>query len=217
MNMPHAMNSPKPSPPAPLVRWALLCAVLAVAGCNLVPPALEDPTRYYVLSDSSPAAAAQGGARIGLGPVRLEGYLKRREMVVRTGANQVEFKDYRRWAEPLDAAITRVVRSSLLASAGVSQAWVPPFPVDQDRDFDVSIEVTRCEGAATGSGKYVASLSAVIEISTSGANPHLVARRLFTAPDEAWDGRDFDRLAALLSVDAAALGRDVLAGIPPKN
>jgi len=192
-----------------------------VAGCNVVAPPQDDATRYYILSDSAPAAAqggqSQGGARVGLKAVRLEGYLRRREMVVRTAANEVDFKDYRRWAEPLDAAIGRIVQSRLLASPAVSQVWVEPFPVDQDRDYDVSIEITRCEGAVSPSGNYVASLSASIEVSTSGPNGHVVARRSFSAPDEAWNGTDFDRLAALLSGDAAALGRDVLAGIPAKN
>jgi uncharacterized lipoprotein YmbA len=212
------MNLPKASHYGPLLRWASLCVVGVVAGCNVVPPAQDDPTRYYVLSDSAAAAPqAQGGVRIGLRTVRLEGYLKRHEMVVRTGANEVEFRDFRRWAEPLDAAVARIVRSELLASPEVSQVWLEPFPLEQDRDFDVSIEVTRCEGAVGSSGKYMASLSALIEVSTSGANAHVVARRIFTAPEGAWDGRDFDRLAALLSGDAAALGRDVLAAIPARN
>ncbi len=215
------MNLKKSSCPRALARGALLCLMGAVAGCNVVPPPQEDATRYYILSDSAAlggqAGAAQGGLRIGLRTVRLEGYLKRRDMVVRTGPNEVDFRDYRLWAEPLDAAIARAVQSSLLASPGVSQAWIEPFPVDQARDFDVSIEVTRCEGAVAPSGKYVASLSAIVEISTSGANAHVVARRMFEAPEQAWDGIDFDRLAALLSGDAAALGRDAFAAIPARN
>jgi len=212
----NVMNLPKTSD-----RCVLLLILGFVAGCNVVPPATDDPTRYYILSDSAPAAAqggqAQGGARIGLRTVGLQGYLRHREMVVRTAANEVEFRDYRRWAEPLDAAIARVLQSTLLASSAVSRAWVEPFPVDEDRDFDVAIVITRCEGVASPSGKYAASLSATIEISTAGANPRLVARKLFVAPNGAWDGRDFDRLASLLSGGVAALGREVLADIPARN
>ena len=99
----------------------------------------------------------------------------------------------------------------------MSQAWIEPFQADQDRDFDVSMEITRCEGAVGPAGRYVASLSAVVEISTTGASPRVVARTVFTAPDEAWDGADFDRLAGLLSGDVAALGREIAAEIPAKN
>jgi uncharacterized lipoprotein YmbA len=215
------MNLPTKSLPRSLIRCAFICALGIVAGCNVVPPAQDDPTRYYILSDSAPAAPqggpSQGGLRIGLKTVRLEGYLRHREMVVRTAANEVEFRDFRRWAEPLDAAIAHILQSRLLASPAVSQAWVEPFPVDQDRDFEVSIAVTRCEGTATRSGDYVASLSAMVEISTSGANGHVVARKLFVAPDAAWNGTNFDRLAALLSADVASLAQEVLAAVPARS
>ena len=117
----------------------------------------------------------------------------------------------------LERAIGRALQSDLLASPGVSQVWAEPFPGDGERDFDVSVEVTRFEGAATGSGRYVASLSAIIEISAPGANPRIVARRQFTAPDESWAGGDFARLAGLLSADVAALAREVLAEAPAKG
>lgn len=205
------------SPPAAL-RWLLLGLAGAFAGCNVVPPPQDDPTRYFVLAGvpASPGPV-QGSLRIGLRSVRLASYLNRREMVVRVGANEVEFRDYRRWAEPLDAGISRVVRSALLASGQVAQAWGEPFPVDLVRDYDVAIEVTRCEGAENGSGRLEASLSAVVEIWTAGPDPRPVARRVFTAPAQAWNGRDFDRLAGLLSNDAAALGREILGALPAKN
>jgi uncharacterized lipoprotein YmbA len=215
------MKLPTTPRPRPLARLALVCAVGLVAGCNVVPPAQDDPTRYYVLSDSAPAAPqagpSQGGARIGLRAVQLEGYLRRREMVVRTGSNEVEFRDYRRWAEPLDAAIARILQARLQSSPAVAQAWVEPFPVDQDRDFDVSVAVSRCEGSASRSDRYVASLSATIEVSTAGPNAHVVARRVFAAPDAAWNGSDYERLAALLSADVAQLAQEVLAAVPAKN
>src|SRR5271156_182930 len=117
------MKLPTTPRPRSLARFALVCAVGLVAGCTVVPPAQDDPTRYYVLADSAPAAAqagpSQGGARIGIRAVQLEGYLRRREMVVRTGSNEVEFRDYRRWAEPLDTAIARIMQARLQASPAV--------------------------------------------------------------------------------------------------
>jgi uncharacterized protein len=205
--------------PGPAVPGLLLGLLFALAACNVVQPAQDDPTRYFVLSDSGAPAgqAAAGGLRIGLHAVKLEGYLKRREMVVRTGPNELEFRDFRRWAEPLDAGIARVVRSRLLASPDVAQVLAEPFPVDQDRDYDVSIEVHRCEGSVAPSGKSVATLAATIEISTVGASPRVVARRSFVAADAPWDGSDFDRLAGLLTADVAAMGQEILAAVPPKS
>jgi uncharacterized lipoprotein YmbA len=196
-----------------------LAALSILAGCNLVQPAQDDPTRYFVLSDPSAQAAqapAPGAVRIGLCTVKVESYLKKREMVVRTGDNEVQFQDYRRWAEPVDAAISRVLRLRLLGAPGVAQVSAEPFPIGQDRDFDVAVEIRTFEGSATASGKYAASLSATIEISTAGDNPRVVARKVFTAPEAAWDGRDYDRLAQLLSSDVSALGDEILADLPPK-
>jgi uncharacterized lipoprotein YmbA len=159
---------------------------------------------------------AQGGLRLGLRAIKLDGYLKHRSMIVRTGPNEVRFEDYRLWAEPIDAAISRALRSSLLAAPAVAQVFVEPFPFDQVRDYDVSIEVTRFEGALSA-GKYEARMAATIEISTSGANARVVSRRTFEAPAEAWDGADFGQLAALLNRDVASLAQEVAADIPARD
>src|ERR1022692_2203745 len=166
---------------------------------------------------AAPRPAAPGGLRIGLNAVVLGSYLDHPAIVVRTGANEIRFEDFRRWAEPLNAGIARVLRSRLLASPDVAQVYAEPFPVDQERDFDVSVRVVRCEGAGTPEGRYVASLEATIEISSAGAAPRVLSRRVFVAPDAAWDGSDFGRLASLLAADVDSLAREVLAGIPPKS
>jgi uncharacterized protein len=214
------MTQPILSRLRPLCPFAVVGLLGLLAACNVVPPPEDDPTRYFVLSDpvsTAVAATVAGGARIGVREVKLESYLKKKEMVVRTGENEIEFRDFRRWAEPLDAAIVRVLRRRLLDAAGVAQVYTEPFPTDQDRDFDVTIDVRRCEGLLTSSGKYVASFAAMVEVSTAGSGAHVVSRKLFTAPDAAWDGKDFDRLANLLSADVSALGQEVLAVISAKN
>jgi uncharacterized lipoprotein YmbA len=203
-----------------LVPGALAGLLGLLAACNVVPPASDDPTRYFLLSDPPPAvvqAPAAGAVRIGLKEIGLESYLRKKEMVVRTGENEVEFRDFRRWAEPLDASIVRVLRLRLLGAPGVAEVFAAPFPADQARDYDVTIEVRRCEGAATPAGGFVASFAAMVEISTAGADPHPVSRKLFTAPDAAWDGRDFERLASLLSADVSAVAQEIVAGIPARN
>jgi uncharacterized lipoprotein YmbA len=205
-----------------LLRPAVLgLAVLALlSACNIGTPAQDDPTRYYLLSDvaalSSTAATAPAGARIGLHAIVIESYLKRREMVVRTDDNEVDFKDYRRWAESLDSAVGRVLRASLVAAPGVANVASEPFPIDQDRDYDVAVEVRHCEGVA-GPGGFSASFAATIEIWTAGNSPHLVTRKTFVAPAAPWDGSNYDHLASLLSADISALGQEIAAALPPKS
>jgi uncharacterized lipoprotein YmbA len=206
------------------IRLPALCAalgLLASAGCNVVPPPQADSTRFFVLSGSelpllAAAQAPAGTLRIGIRTVRLESYLDHKEMVVRTGANEIRFEDFRRWADPLDSALTRIVRSRLLLAPAVAQVYAEPFPVDQARDFDVAIDVIRFEGAAGADGKYSASMAAVIEISTAGPGSKIVSRKLFEAPADGWDGKDFDRLAALLRGDVDLLAQEVASELPAK-
>jgi uncharacterized lipoprotein YmbA len=203
---------------------ALSLLGLAVLGllsaCNIGAPAQDDPTRYYLLSDSAALSttpsASPTGARIGLHAIVIEGYLKKREMVVRTGDNEVDFKDYRRWAEPLEAAVSRILRASIVAAPGVANVASEPFPIDQDRDYDVAVEVRHCEGLV-GPGGASASFAATFEIWTAGNTPRLVARKTFVAPAAAWDGSNYDRLASLLSADISALGQEIAATLPPKS
>ncbi len=210
------------NPPSRAVARLAAAGLLALAGCNVIPPAQEDATRYFVLSGATPAAAEPGQApagstlRIGLRTVRLESYLSKRQMVVRAGPNEVRFEDFRRWAEPLDAAITRIVRARLLSAPAVSQVLAEPFPFDQARDYDVSIDIVRFEGSLAADGKYSASVTAVIEISTTGADSRVVSHRIYEAPALEWDGSDFGRLAALLNSDVGSLAQEVASELPPK-
>jgi uncharacterized lipoprotein YmbA len=195
----------------PLSPVLLGLGLLLLAGCDVIPPPQADPTRFYVLSDGppAPAEAATSGLRIGLRSVELAGYLKSPDLIVRRGPNELSPQDYARWAEPLDAGIARLVRDQLRADPAVSRVYLQPFPLDADRDYDVGISVGRCEG-----GAGAAHFTAVVEISTAGATPHLVARRTFVAPDAAWDGHDFGQLAGLLSADVQALGKDIVSALP---
>jgi uncharacterized lipoprotein YmbA len=211
----NPMNEPRTSPFGRLAAAVLLGGL---AACDVIPPPQEDATRYYVLSAGPAQAAspAQGAARVGLKSVKLEGYLRRREMVVRTGANEVAFRDYRRWAEPLESAVARELTAGMLASPSVAQVYAEPFLSGQERDYDVSVEITRLEGDAQ-SGRFAASLSAVVVISTAGDSPRVVAHRVFTAPAAAWDGSNYDQLAALLSRDVAELAKAIVADLPPRG
>ena len=207
----------------PLVPFLLGCLLLA-AGCDgIIPPPQADPTRYYVLSGqalpASPAAAVPAGRlRIGLRTVELASYLRTRSMIVRRGPNELALDEYHRWAEPLGDGIARVLRARLLANPAVGSAAMQPFAFDADRDYDVTVTVLHCEGSLPPDGRGVAYFEALVEIATPGPNPRIVARRVFSAPQESWNGSDFDRLAGLLSEDAGLLGQEIgtaLTSAPP--
>ena len=90
----------------------------------------------------------------------------------------------------------------------MARLYTQPFPLDADRDYDVAVTILRCEGGTASRGR-IADFAAIIEITTAGAEPHVVARRTFVAPAAAWDGGNFAQLAALLSADVDALGQEI--------
>jgi hypothetical protein len=205
-----------------LVRIGLLCAclgALAAGGCKILPDATVDPTRYFVLDGppaTEPAVARIAGAhQLGLRSVELPGYLRNhKDMVVRTGANELRFEEFARWAEPLDSGLNRVLKERLLSMDTIGGVSTYPFSVDVRRDYDVAIRVLNCEGLSVGGKAGVARFAAAYDIIASGAGGQVVARRIFTAPDQPWDGRDFGSLAKLLSDEMARLAIDIAANLP---
>jgi uncharacterized lipoprotein YmbA len=191
---------------------SLLVLGLFLAGCSgLIPAPQTDPTRYYVLTGPPLAPAAAGGhLRVGLHTVEIATYLKSPDMIVRQGMNEIFLQDYARWGEPLEAGIGRILRDRLRTATAVERVYPQPFPLDAERDVDVTVTVVRCEG---GNGPRVARFAATIEL-TKPSDGSLLARRTFVAPDAAWDGKNFDALAGLLSADVDALGREIVAALP---
>jgi hypothetical protein len=175
---------------------ALFGAALLLAGCNVIPPPQADSTRTYVLTETLPSGQASGipaagRLRVGLKRVELGSYLDTSDMVVREGPNQIELKDYARWAEPLDAGIARILQDQLSAAPAIGRVYVQPFPFDAERDYDVRIVVLRCEGSIATGRRAAANFAASIEITTPGPESKVVARRIFVPPGEAWDGHDY--------------------------
>ena len=201
----------------------LALAASALTSCNVIPAAQNDPTKFYVLSASAgPAAEPPGGntpaatkkVRLGLRTVEVAHYLKGPEMVVRSGSNEVTMQDYARWAEPIQDGVARLLREQLAGAPNVARLDVPPFPLDQTRDYHIAVTILHCEGAIGGAEGRGARFQASIRISTAGVTPELIARKIYTAPNVAWDGQNYDKLAQILSADVQGLGAAILEAIP---
>lgn len=194
-------------------------AVLSLGGCKIIPEATVDSTRYYVLNGpvtTDPTVARPTGIhQIGLRPVELPGYLRNhKDMVVRTGANELRFQEFALWAEPLEAGVNRVLKERLLSTENIGGVTTYPFSIDIKRDYDVVVRILNCEGLVQGDAGAVARFTAAYDIVATGAGGQVVVRRTFTAPDQGWDGSDFAMLARLLSEDVAKLSADIAANLP---
>ena len=200
----------------------LLCAGLAafsLGGCKIIPEASVDSTRYYVLNDPVTADLAvthrSGTYQIGLRSVELPGYLRNhKDMVVRSGANELRFQEFALWAEPLEAGVNRVLKERLLATDTIGGVITYPFSIDIKRDYDVVVRILNCEGLMQGDKGGVARFAAAYDIIATSAGGQVLVRRTFTAPDQGWDGADYAALARLLSEGVAKLSADIAANLP---
>lgn len=191
-----------------------------LAGCSVLPTPQADPTRYYVLTGSTGDEARpekrDDALVLGLKRVEITSYLNGKDMVVRQGGNEITYNNFARWAEPLSSSIGRTLAGGFARSDKVFRVYAQPFPFDVERDYDVGIRVLRCEGERKPDGSVVASFSAMVEVTEAKPGGAVVLRKRFAAPETAWNGRDYGRLAEALSAAVVALTRDVVNELPEK-
>jgi uncharacterized lipoprotein YmbA len=136
-----------------------LATSIALASC-----AVSDPTRYYTLDQagagrtesktqpSTPGSSAAGAMSIGIGPVIMPGYLDRIQIVTRTGTDQVEISVYRRWAEPLEDGIARILAEEIGARVPTERVVMFPWRgvVARTIQYQVIVAVMRFDGPSGG-------------------------------------------------------------------
>ena len=165
---------------------------LLLASCNLPSPQ-ADTARHFTLS--GPVGTATGGATVR--PVQLAGHLRGRAMAVRVGENEVIYLEEVRWAEPLDDAITQLLRARI-GAAGVGHI--------------INVSVRRCE-LVRSEGNTV-QLAATWTVTAPGG---VVSPGAFTAAPRTWDGKDYAALVGLLRDAVNELGDAMAAALPEKK
>lgn len=127
-------------------RVAVLAVIaIALAACGGSPV----KENFYTLSGPQapmPAAVAAPPS-VFVGPVTVPEAVDRLPMVLRTAANQVEISDAHRWAEPLKAAIPRVLAETLMREMATPNVRYTRAGSPLDVDFRVAVEVQRFESS----------------------------------------------------------------------
>ena len=202
----------------PVVGLCLLSSVLWLLGaCNLpLPKAQADQTRYYLLTpaeirpEATDATAAVKHWVVGIRAVDVAAYLQTKSFAVRSHANEVAFLDFARWGEPLDLGVARVLAENLRAAKNVARVSLQAFRADDQRDFEVVVNINACEGSADGDVRFAATW----RIPAPGGSTAAIAEGSYAATGLRWDGHDCGQLAARLSEALASLSRDIAAALP---
>jgi uncharacterized lipoprotein YmbA len=122
-------------------------------------------------------------------PARLAGHLRNRAMAVRVSENEVIYLEDVRWAEPLDEAITQVLRNRLRQVGGSAV---------------VTVQVQRCELVRNENNSV--QLTATFAVTPAGGEPRPGA---FVASPRTWDGQDYGSLVGLLHGAVAELAETI--------
>jgi len=180
-----------------LTALAIPCIVAALAaGCS------SAPSRFFTLSANATAGTTQSKLSIAVGPVSVPAAVDQSQIVVSTGANQVSFDEFNRWASPLQDNLARVVAENLVAILGTPRVTLYPQPLNADMDYRVQIEVRNFESTL---GKQ-AALDAVWTVRRMKDGKTDTGRT--SAREPAADG-GYEALAAAHSRAAARLSQDI--------
>jgi uncharacterized protein len=134
-----------------LIPFYLVLIGLYSGGCGTFSPR-PDSSRFFTLtaiaqpgSVTTRASSNPAGVSIGIGPIRLPGYLDRQEIVTRVSQNRIDLSEYDRWAERLETNFTRVLAQNLSVLLNTDQLVFYPWELNRKPNYQVTIEMLRFE------------------------------------------------------------------------
>jgi uncharacterized lipoprotein YmbA len=178
---------------------------LSFAGCGGFFPKAR-PSRLFALSPISQSEDDPGDSKqisVGIGPIRLPGYLDRQEIMTRVAPNRFDALEYDRWAEPLDENFTQVLTQNLSVLLRTHRIVAFPWqPQDRPR-YRVEVQVLRFEF----NSRREAELSArwAIMDGTNKQEPRFKESRFTRTAKE----NSVDTSVAALSETVADLSREI--------
>ena len=136
-------------------------ALLFTVGC--IGGSRSKPSRFYTLDtmDTRQAAAYDvpsgmtQNLRIGIVPVNIPEYLKKRQIVTRTSSSEITLAEFDRWAGSLDEDIGRVVAENLSLLLKTDKVLNFPWRRTVEIDYTIEMQVSRLEGALGGDVEFV--------------------------------------------------------------
>ena len=151
-------------------------------------------SRFYMLNSIQQSAPGiveteQNSLSICVGPVLMAEYLDRKQLSVRDGGNEVLYSEFHRWAEPLDAAFSRVLVENLSLLLGTSRIDVFPWKSPAPVDYQVRFMLLRFNGEPGGNAEVKVRwsleaagqkepvfdrITSIVEPADSGKHKHLV-------------------------------------------
>jgi uncharacterized lipoprotein YmbA len=168
------------------------------------------PSSFYVLS---PVAVTElelkkvtGGSSdiaIGIFPVSLPKYLKKSQIVTRTGNNELHLAEYNRWAGKIEEDIGRVIAENLSHLLATDKVLSYPALDIIALDYTLKIDISRFEGRLGGEIEFIARWAV---FDGQGNTLYGVKATRIIEPTQ---GRGYSEIVAAQSRALAAFSREV--------
>lgn len=193
----------------PILTLILLGAFLfAHFGCA------SSPTpRFYLLSPLTTTGselkppADERCLSIGIGPIKIPGYLDQAQIVTRSTANELTLAEFDRWAEPLKENFTRVLSQNLSTLLCTKTIVVFPWRGTIPVDYRIETDVLRFDGILGGH----ASLEAWWRVFSGDGKTMLLARK--SDLSEPAGGGDYKSLVSAQGRTLEKLSREIAEAI----
>lgn len=112
---------------------------------------------FYILSPVAgselPLENIPGGSSnvsIGISPVSLPKYLKKSQIVTRTGSNELHLAEFDRWAGKIEEDIGRVIAENLMNLLSTDRVFSYPLMEGIDLDYTIKMDISRFDGEFGG-------------------------------------------------------------------
>jgi uncharacterized lipoprotein YmbA len=134
---------------------------IMLVGC--APIITPKPSRFYVLSpmtdtgkEKQVASEETRNISIGVGPVFLPKYLRKSQIVTRTGNNELHLAEFDRWAGKFEEDIGRVIAENLTNLLSTDKVLTYPAIGAIETDYRIEMGISMFEGRLGESAELIA-------------------------------------------------------------
>jgi uncharacterized lipoprotein YmbA len=173
-------------------------------GCRGATPPVEFFKMNSVISEypQKSELSDSGDLMLGIGPLILPQYLKRSQIVTRSGNNRLQVNEFHRWAGNIEDEFLRVFTQNVSRLTGSNKIELYPFRGDFNPDYFIKMKVFEFEGAL---GKSV-RLDCVWKLASPGKGSVAVERISIQEPSPG----GYDSLVAAKSKAIGFLSRQIV-------
>ncbi len=192
-----------------LLILSVACGMLsALSGCFGPSP----PSRFYTLTppeeSGRPASTALNRA-VAVGPVSIPDYLDRKQIVTRSGGNEIFLAEFDRWGGPLDGEISRALVAGLSDRLNSKHfavfSWGSIPLAESNVVYRIPLSVIRFDGIP--GGKVVLDATWGVLVKRDGGEKSLYATESTITEDV--KGRGYDALVAAMGKAVERLGNEM--------